>query len=69
MQRKRSKEAFERSISTFAGGVGSAARTFPEPLFIERREGSHVIDVDGNEYIDYVIAYGPLILGHPRRYG
>jgi glutamate-1-semialdehyde 2,1-aminomutase len=64
VQRTRSRQAFERSISTFAGGVGSAARIFPEPLFIEKGEGSHVIDIDGNEYIDYVIAYGPLILGH-----
>ncbi len=69
MQRTRSKEAFERSVSTFAGGVGSAARIFPEPLFIEREDGSHVIDIDGNDYIDYVIAYEPLIPGHPRRYG
>lgn len=64
MQRTMSKQAFERSISTFAGGVGSAHRIFPEPLFIDKGVGSHVIDIDGNEYIDYVIAYGPLILGH-----
>jgi glutamate-1-semialdehyde 2,1-aminomutase len=64
VNRARSRQAFERSIKTFAGGVGSAARIFPEPFFIERGEGSHVIDLDGNEYIDYVIAFGPLILGH-----
>jgi glutamate-1-semialdehyde 2,1-aminomutase len=64
MQRNRSKAAFERSKLTFAGGIGSAARSVPEPLFIARGSGSRVYDLDGNEYIDYVIAYGPLILGH-----
>ncbi|HUW94875.1 MAG TPA: aspartate aminotransferase family protein [Anaerolineae bacterium] len=64
MDRTRSRKAFERSIKTFAGGVGSAGRLFPEPLFIDRGKGSRVIDIDGNEYIDYVIAFGPLILGH-----
>ena len=64
MDRTRSRKAFERSVKTFAGGVGSAHRIFPEPLFIDKGVGSHVIDIDGNEYIDYVIAYGPLVLGH-----
>jgi glutamate-1-semialdehyde 2,1-aminomutase len=64
MNKAKSKEALERSRSTFAGGVGSAARLWPEPLFIESGKGSRVIDLDGNEYIDYMLAYGPLILGH-----
>jgi glutamate-1-semialdehyde 2,1-aminomutase len=64
VNRTKSKEAFERSRLTFAGGVGSAARLVPEPLFIQSGKGSRVIDLDGNEYIDYVLAYGPLILGH-----
>jgi glutamate-1-semialdehyde 2,1-aminomutase len=64
VRRTRSKEAFDRSKLTFAGGIGSAARALPEPLFIEKGSGSHVYDLDGNEYIDYVLAYGPLILGH-----
>lgn len=64
VNRPKSKKAFERSRLTFAGGVGSAARLVPEPLFIQSGKGSRVIDLDGNEYIDYVIAYGPLILGH-----
>jgi glutamate-1-semialdehyde 2,1-aminomutase len=64
VQRGKSRAAFDRSKLTFAGGVGSAARAVPDPLFIERGSGSRVYDLDGNEYIDYVIAYGPLILGH-----
>jgi len=62
--RTKSKEAFERSKLTHAGGFASAARFFPEPVFIKSGKGSRVIDLDGNEYIDYMLAYGPLILGH-----
>ncbi len=64
MNRTESRKAFERSRLSFAGGMGSAARSFPEPLFVDRGEGSRVTDLDGNEYIDYVMGYGPLILGH-----
>ena len=47
------------------GGVDSPVRAFePYPFFIERGEGSRIRDVDGNEYVDYCLAYGPLILGH-----
>jgi glutamate-1-semialdehyde 2,1-aminomutase len=60
---------YERASRYFAGGVGSHARGKqagwdPYPLFIERGEGSRICDVDGNEYIDYVLALGPLIFGH-----
>jgi glutamate-1-semialdehyde 2,1-aminomutase len=64
MDKAKSKAAFERSRLTLAGGVGSAARLWPEPLFIQNGKGSRVTDLDGNEYIDYMLAYGPLILGH-----
>ena len=49
-----------------AGGVGSNDRglVHPHPIFVERGEGSRIWDVDGNEYIDYLLGYGPLILGH-----
>lgn len=49
-----------------AGGVGSNDRglVHPHPIFIVRGSGSHIWDVDGNEYIDYLLAYGPLLLGH-----
>ena len=62
--RPKSREVFERTKRTLAGGAGSAARVFPEPLIIERAQGSRLFDVDGNEYIDLLCAYGPLILGH-----
>jgi glutamate-1-semialdehyde 2,1-aminomutase len=59
-----SSHHFERAKQCLAGGVGSAARLSLMPLFAESGVGSHLRDVDGNEYIDYALAYGPLILGH-----
>jgi glutamate-1-semialdehyde 2,1-aminomutase len=49
-----------------AGGIGSNDRglVHPHPIFIVRGSGSHIWDADGNEYIDYLLAYGPLLLGH-----
>ncbi|MEM2130483.1 MAG: aminotransferase class III-fold pyridoxal phosphate-dependent enzyme, partial [Candidatus Bathyarchaeia archaeon] len=47
------------------GGVNSPVRAYqPYPFFAERAAGSRLFDVDGNEYIDYCLAYGALILGH-----
>jgi glutamate-1-semialdehyde 2,1-aminomutase len=50
------------------GGVNSPVRAFKsvggEPLFIREARGSHIVDVDGNEYVDYVGSWGPMILGH-----
>ena len=50
------------------GGVNSPVRAFKSvrstPLFIREGKGSHITDVDGNEYIDYIGSWGPLILGH-----
>lgn len=68
-QTERSRALYERALRSLAGGVGSMARsTFagyaPHPLYMERGEGAHIFDVDGNEYIDYLLALGPLILGH-----
>jgi len=56
---------FERSQRSLAGGVSSSLRRSakPYPLFFSRGRGPHVEDVDGNEYIDYGLAWGPLILG------
>lgn len=64
MKRERSAAAFERAKKYIAGGVSSDARLSHQPLFAERGYGSMFLDVDGNEYIDYVLAYGPLVLGH-----
>src|SRR5918993_5353324 len=57
---------FERSSATLAGGVSSGLRRSarPYPLYFDHGKGSRVWDVDGNEYIDFGLAWGPLILGH-----
>lgn len=68
MKLTRSKELFERAQKSLVGGVNSPVRAFDsvggDPLFIDRAEGIHIYDVDGNEYIDLVGSYGPMILGH-----
>ena len=66
---EKSKQLFNRACGLIAGGVSSKSRsTFegyqPFPLFIERAEGSRLYDVDGNEYIDYLVALGATILGN-----
>jgi glutamate-1-semialdehyde 2,1-aminomutase len=55
-----------RATESLAGGVSAGWNAFAEsgPRFISRAEGSHLWDVDGNEYIDYVVGWGSLILGH-----
>ena len=68
MQLSKSQYLFERATKSLVGGVNSPVRAFNSvggnPLFIERGEGIHIFDVDGNEYIDLIGSYGPLILGH-----
>ncbi len=66
MKFEKSKALYERACKTCPGGIHSNVRKnwHPLPLFYERGEGSHVWDVDGNEFIDYVLARGPLLLGH-----
>lgn len=60
-----SKDLFEQAKELIPGGVNSPLRAFkPYPFFVKEGKGSHLIDVDGNDYIDYCMAYGPLILGH-----
>jgi len=63
-----SEQLFERARHVIPGGVNSPVRAFRgvggTPPFIARGEGSRVFDVDGNEYIDYVGSWGPLLLGH-----
>ena len=64
----RSREAFARAKQSIPGGVNSPVRAFKSvgltPRFIERGEGSRITDIDGNRYIDYVLSWGPLIMGH-----
>jgi glutamate-1-semialdehyde 2,1-aminomutase len=68
MNRSRSEDLFARAQELIPGGVNSPVRAFRSvggtPPFIARGEGSKIYDVDGNEYIDYVLSWGPLILGH-----
>ena len=62
----RSKAMYERALHTIPGGVSSDVRleAGPFPLFFEGASGSHIRDVDGHDYIDYVLGMGPAILGH-----
>lgn len=64
----RSEALYARSRELFTGGVNSPLRAFGPvggiPPFISHGKGSHVVDADGRTYIDYVLAYGPMILGH-----
>src|SRR3990170_523993 len=61
----RSEELFERAKRLIPGGVNSPVRAYqPYPFFTKSASGSRIVDVDGNEYIDYCLGYGPLILGH-----
>jgi glutamate-1-semialdehyde 2,1-aminomutase len=66
--RVRSKEAFQRACRVLPGGVNSPARAFGavggQPLFISRGEGPYLFDLDGNQYLDFIGSWGPLILGH-----
>jgi glutamate-1-semialdehyde 2,1-aminomutase len=66
--RPRSRDAFARACRVIPGGVNSPARAFGavggQPVFIARGEGPYVYDIDGNQYLDFVGSWGPLILGH-----
>ena len=68
MNHAKSEALFERAKKVIPGGVNSPVRAYRAvggtPPFIVRGEGSHIWDADGNEYIDYVGSWGPLILGH-----
>ena len=64
----KSKELFEKAKELMPGGVNSPVRAFKsigiDPVFFEKAKGSKLYDVDGNEYIDYIGSWGPMILGH-----
>jgi len=68
MTHSKSDELFRRAQQIIPGGVNSPVRAFRSvggnPPFIARGRGAHIFDVDGNEYIDYVGSWGPLLLGH-----
>ncbi|RLQ98035.1 glutamate-1-semialdehyde 2,1-aminomutase [Falsibacillus albus] len=65
---EKSKAAFKEAKELMPGGVNSPVRAFKsvkmDPIFMKEGKGSKIYDIDGNEYIDYVLSWGPLILGH-----
>lgn len=65
---EKSKTLFARANKSIPGGVNSPVRAFKSvggtPLFIEKAKGAYLYDVDGNQYIDYIASWGPMILGH-----
>jgi glutamate-1-semialdehyde 2,1-aminomutase len=68
MQRERSKKLFERALELIPGGVNSPVRAFKavggNPLFIKKAAGAYLYDEDGNQLIDTINSWGPMILGH-----
>ncbi len=68
MKQEKSHRLFKKACNLIPGGVNSPVRAFRAvggtPIFIDRARGSNIYDVDGNVYVDYVLSWGPLILGH-----
>jgi glutamate-1-semialdehyde 2,1-aminomutase len=68
ISREKSAELYAKAKTYFPGGVNSPVRAFKSvygtPLFIQKGDGSHIWDADGNEFIDFCCSWGPLILGH-----
>ncbi len=68
MTREASERLFAEARELMPGGVSSPVRAFRavggSPVFVERGEGAYLVDVDGNRYVDYVLSWGPLVLGH-----
>ena len=65
---EKSSQAFAQAKEVMPGGVNSPVRSFArvkcDPPFIAKASGSKIYDIDGNEYIDYVGSWGPMIVGH-----
>ncbi len=68
MKRKRSIGLYQKALELIPGGVNSPVRAFKaigiSPTFVDRAKGARIWDVDGNEYIDYIGSWGPMIMGH-----
>ncbi len=68
MKTQTSEALYRKALELMPGGVNSPVRAFKSvggtPLFIDRGEGAYIWDVDGNRFIDYVLSWGPLVLGH-----
>lgn len=65
---RKSSELYKRALEVIPGGVNSPVRAFKSvggtPVFVKEGRGGHLIDEDGNEYVDYCMSWGPLALGH-----
>jgi glutamate-1-semialdehyde 2,1-aminomutase len=68
MNISKSEELFSRAQNSIPGGVNSPVRAFKSvggnPIFLQRAKGAYLYDVDGNQYIDYINSWGPMIMGH-----
>lgn len=69
MNHNQSEQLYEQALEHIVGGVNSPSRSYKAvgggaPVFMKRAEGAYFYDVDGNKYIDYLCAYGPIITGH-----
>jgi glutamate-1-semialdehyde 2,1-aminomutase len=69
MNKTKSEDLYKKAQEVIVGGVNSPSRSFKAvgggaPVFMERAKGAYFWDVDGNQYIDYLAAYGPIITGH-----
>ena len=68
ISRSKSEQLFAEALKYIPGAVNSPVRAFRavggHPFFVERAQGAHLWDVDGNDYVDYVLTWGPAILGH-----
>ncbi|MDX8046580.1 glutamate-1-semialdehyde 2,1-aminomutase [Gracilibacillus sp. S3-1-1] len=68
LENQQSVDAYKEAVDLMPGGVNSPVRAFKSvgmnPIFMESGKGSKIYDIDGNKYIDYVLSWGPLILGH-----
>src|SRR5699024_265928 len=68
MDFSQSRDAYKEAVYVMPGGVNSPVRAFASvdmtPIFMDKGKGSKITDIDCNEYIDYVLSWGPLILGH-----
>ncbi|MBI4846566.1 MAG: aminotransferase class III-fold pyridoxal phosphate-dependent enzyme, partial [Candidatus Omnitrophica bacterium] len=71
LKNKKSKIYYKQALKLMPAGVNSPVRAFGavggDPIFIKKGKGSRLFDVDGNSYIDYVLSWGPLILGHAQK--
>ncbi|WP_248910290.1 glutamate-1-semialdehyde 2,1-aminomutase [Halocatena marina] len=61
-----SQRLYDRALTSLVGGVNSPVRADPQPTpaFVDHGEGGHIVDADGTKYLDYIMGYGPLLLGH-----